>query len=412
MFRILMYLSHEWLLFGEVILILSVLTAVYGIANAAVKNDFKRMLAFCTIENIGIIGIGLGLGLIGLGNGNQAIALLGFSGALLHTLNHSLFKSLLFFGAGSVYQQTHTRNMERLGGLMKKMPVTAVLFLIGALAIGGLPPFNGFVSEFIIYSGLFNGLLNFQSISQAILFVLSIVGLVLVGGMSLLTFTKTFGVIFLGTPREYLHHEAKEASFIMILPQLLIVTAMLSIAIFPQIFFSLANKIVLSTFAVKYSDPVVFLTPVAENIASIGKISMIFILLLLSVFGIRWLITRKRDSIFYQTWGCGYISPVMKAQYTSRSFTRSFGLLFGFLVKGKKRNEKIPKLQIYPDQQIFSTRYFDLLEKYLVFPLAKRITFTLNYFQFIQNGQIQYYVLYGLFFIILIFLGTAFNLIH
>jgi len=411
-FRIIMYLRHDWVLFGEVILILSIITAIYGIANAAVKFDFKMMLAYCTIENIGIIGIGLGVGLMGIGNGDQTMAILGFSGALLHTLNHSLFKSLLFFGAGSVYQQTHTRNIERLGGLIKKMPITAGLFLIGSMAIGGVPPFNGFVSEYIIYNGLFKGLLDIQGISQSILLILTITGLVMVGGMSLLTFTKTFGVIFLGNPREDLPHETKEASFIMLLPQYIIVAAMLLVALVPQFFFSYANQIVLASFGSELQGSVVALPPIADNIAYIGMVTFVFILLMATVFGIRWLIVHKRPAVAYATWGCGYVSPVRKAQYTGRSFTKSFGQLFTFLVKEKKNIDKIPKEQIFPDQIKFSTSYIDMLEKYLVAPLAKRLTFTLNYFQFIQNGQIQSYVLYGLFFIILVFLGTAFNLIY
>ena len=173
-FRIVMHLQHDWLLFGEIILILSMLTSIYGIANSAMKSDFKQMLAYCTIENIGIIGIGIGIGLMGIGNNNNSMAILGFGGALLHTLNHSLFKSLLFFGAGSIYQQCHTRNIEHLGGLIKKMPLTAIMFLIGSMAIGGVPPFNGFVSEFIIYNGLFKGLLGVQGITQSILIILAI----------------------------------------------------------------------------------------------------------------------------------------------------------------------------------------------------------------------------------------------
>jgi formate hydrogenlyase subunit 3/multisubunit Na+/H+ antiporter MnhD subunit len=175
--RVIGFLNFNQVEFGEIILGLSIITAIYGIANAAMKYDFKRMLAFCTIENIGIIGVGIGLGLIGLGKQNELLALLGFSGALLHSLNHSLFKSLLFFSAGSVYQQTHTRNIEQLGGLIKKMPFTAVFFLIGALAIGGLPPFNGFISEFLIYAGLFNGLESIQGTSLVILLVIAIAGL-------------------------------------------------------------------------------------------------------------------------------------------------------------------------------------------------------------------------------------------
>jgi len=412
-FRIIMYLRHDLVLFGEVILVLSIVTALYGIANAAVKFDFKMMLAYCTIENIGIIGIGLGVGLMGIGNGNQTMAILGFSGALLHTLNHSLFKSLLFFGAGSVYQQTHTRNIERLGGLIKKMPVTAIFFLIGSMAIGGIPPFNGFVSEYIIYNGLFKGLLNVQGISQSILLILTITGLVMVGGMSLITFTKTFGVIFLGNPREDFPHEPKEASFIMLLPQYFIVAMMMAVALMPQFFFSYANKVVMNSFGSELPVSAIALPPIADNIANIGMITLIFIVLIISVFGIRWLIVHKRPAVAYETWGCGYVAPVRKAQYSGRSFTRSFGQLFSFLVKERKKVEKIPKEKLYPVPYNFSTHYYvDMLERYFVTPLAKRLTFTLNYFQFIQNGQIQSYVLYGLFFIILVFLGTAFNFIY
>ncbi len=411
-FRIMMYLRHNWLLYGEIILVLSILTAIYGIANAALKFDFKQMLAYCTIENIGIIGIGIGIGLMGIGNNDKMMVVLGFSGALLHTLNHSLFKSLLFFSAGSVYQQTHTRNIERLGGLIKKMPVTATMFLIGSLAIGGIPPFNGFVSEFIIYNGLFKGLLGFQGISQSILVVLTITGLVIVGGMSLMTFTKTFGITFLGNAREKFPHEPKETPFIMLLPQYLIVAAMLSVAIFPGFFFSYANNVVSGSFSVPDSRTAVSLIPIVENIASIGMITLGFIALLGIVIGIRWLIVRNRLSVRAETWGCGYVAPVPKAQYSGQSFTRSFGLLFSFMVKERKKDKKIPKNEIYPGHRSFSTYYIDVLEKYFIIPLVKRLTFTLNYFQFIQNGQIQSYVLYGLFFIILIFIGTAFNFIY
>ena len=213
-FRVLTYLQTDLLRIGEVILILSVLTAFYGILNASVHRDFKRMLAFCTIENIGIIGIGIGLGMIGKGTGNHFITFIGFAGALLHVLNHSLYKSLLFFSTGNIYQQTHTRNMEHLGGLIKKMPATAFLFLAGALAISGLPPFNGFVSEFLIYSGLIEGIKS-DNIQFSSLMILCVSGLALVGSSSILTFTKSFGIIFLGSPRTEIVHEPKEVSFIM-----------------------------------------------------------------------------------------------------------------------------------------------------------------------------------------------------
>lgn len=409
--RIISYLRFNWMLMGELLLILSVITAFYGIANAALKSDFKRMLAFCTIENIGLIGMGMGLGLIGIGTGNSTLMLLGMSAALLHTLNHSLFKSLLFFSAGSVYLQTHTRNIERLGGLMKKMPVTAVFFLIGAIAIGGLPPLNGFVSEFLIYAGLFNGLNSISAIPQVILMMLAIGGLSIVGGISLLTFTKTFGVVFLGNARTETKHEPVETPFSMHLPQYIIIALMLSIAIFPQFYLSYASKVVASSFPFLDLHQSLPFTQISDTITVIGQVSLLFIGVLLGLFGLRWFITRKRDAVDYETWSCGYVAPIPKAQYSGRSFARSFGYLFSFMFKERKVYKKISKLTLYPDKRTFSSNYFDLIEKYLITPLARRLNYGLNYFQFIQNGQIQSYVIYGLFFILLIFLGTALKLI-
>ena len=230
-FRMITYLKSDYLILGEIILTLSLLTGLFGIMNAAVHRDFKKMLAYCTIENIGIIGVGTGLGLIGIAKGQGLLIFLGFGGALLHVLNHSLFKSLLFFSAGSVYSKTHTRDMDKLGGLIKPMPKTGMLFLIGAIAIGGIPPLNGFISEFLIYCGILSGI-NSAGISQITLMIITFAGMSLIGGISILTFTKTFGTIFLGTPRQKLIHEPVEVSSLMLIPQYLIVVVMMSVAFF------------------------------------------------------------------------------------------------------------------------------------------------------------------------------------
>jgi len=140
-----------------------------------------------------------------------------------------------------------------------------------------------------------------------------------------------------------------------------------------------------------------------------GRVSILFISVLLLLFGIRWFLLRKREKVHYETWGCGYVAPVLKAQYTGKSFTRPFGQLFSFLIKEEKHFEKINKSDLYPTKRIFSTTYFDLIENALIHPLTKGLNFFLNRFGFIQNGQIQSYVLYGIFFIIIVFLGTAFN---
>ena len=410
--RIISFLPFDWLIIGEIILSLSVITAIYGISNAAVIKDFKAMLAFCTIENIGIIGMGIGLGLIGLGTNTPFLAIIGFSAALLHTLNHSLFKSLLFFNAGNVYLQTHTRNMEKLGGLIRTMPSTAVFFLIGAMAIGGLPPFNGFVSEYLIYFGLFKGLNGFSGIPQIVLIVLATAGLAIVGGISLLTFTKTFGVIFLGTSRSTFDHEQRDTSLVMQIPQYVIVAAMLAVALIPQFFLKCTSKIVSTLFVANLAIDSTGMSHLSDTISLIGIAGLGFIALLFVMIGLRWVLLRNREKVVYETWGCGYVAPVKKAQYTGSSFVRTFGNLFNFMVIKRKDYNKIEKPQLYPAETSLKTQYSDLLEKYLVTPVAKRLVFFLNYFQFVQNGRIQSYVLYGLFFVIIIFIGSALYLIN
>ena len=405
--RVLSNIQSDYIIIGEIILGISVITAIYGIANAAVKYDYKRMLAYCTIENIGIIGIGIGLGLMGIGFKNQPLIILGFSGALLHTLNHSLFKSMLFFSAGSIYQQTHTRNMDKLGGLIKQMPQTAILFLIGALAIGGLPPFNGFISEFIIYSGLVKGL-SLGNMPQLILFILSIAGLAIVGGMSLLTFTKSFGVIFTGSPRHEHEHQPKEVSFIMRLPQYIVVLVMLSVAIVPSFYYKPVSNIVSTTFPTSFADGIPDL-PMNSTISIIGLTCLLFIMILISIFSLRWMLSHKKTVNIENTWGCGYTGLIPKAQYTGLSFTRTFADLIGFLTIEKKNYVKIEKTDIFPRKRSFSSYYFDLLEHYVINPLTSRLNYSMNFFQFIQNGKIQAYVLYGIIFILIIFISTIFN---
>ncbi|MGZ8559370.1 MAG: proton-conducting transporter transmembrane domain-containing protein, partial [Chitinophagaceae bacterium] len=295
-FRIAFMLHQDYTIIGEIVIILSVLTGLYGILNAAVHRDYKKMLAYCTIENIGIIGIGIGLGLIGIGNGNSLLTLLGFSSAFLHTLNHSLFKSLLFFSAGSVYQQTHTRDMERLGGLVHSMPQTAILFLMGGLAIGGLPPFNGFVSEFILYSGLITAIKSI-GITYIPLMVSALAGLALIGGISMLTFTKGFGTIFLGTPRTHFHHQPQEVSWSMRLPQYFILAIMLSIGLFPKFYFTIVQDIVYTFIPGVTSIRETTSAFLPGSVSAIGKYSLLFILLVLLIYFIRTRITRKRPIV-------------------------------------------------------------------------------------------------------------------
>jgi formate hydrogenlyase subunit 3/multisubunit Na+/H+ antiporter MnhD subunit len=409
-FRMITFLKQDFLIIGEAILTLSVLSGLYGILNAAVHRDFKRMLAYCTIENIGIIGSGIGMGLIGMGTGNSFLIVFGFAGALLHTLNHSLFKSLLFFCAGSIYQQTHTRDMEKLGGLLKRMPQTGILFLLGALAIGGLPPFNGFVSEFILYIGYLEGIKSLD-IANSTLMIFSLASLALIGGISILTFTKSFGTIFLGNARTHLDHQPREVTTVMLIPQYLILTVMISIGLFPQLYFITVLKTIIPFLPSATLSTITNFIPMIDIVASVGKNSLIFMGVVMLIYLMRRAITRNRPVTTNATWGCGYTAQTPRIQYTGKSFSKTLGKLFSFVTIEQKKYEEIEPKEIFPLERRHSSHYIDFFENKIINGLMKKLVYSMNYFQFVQNGKTQAYVLYGVFFILLVFLGTLFKII-
>jgi formate hydrogenlyase subunit 3/multisubunit Na+/H+ antiporter MnhD subunit len=410
-FRIISCLKADWTILGGIILTLSLLSAIYGIMNAAVHRDFKKMLAYCTIENIGLIGIGIGLGMIGIAEGNVILVTLGFAGSLIHVLNHSLYKSLLFFSAGSVYTQTHTRDMDKLGGLMRYMPKTAMLFLTGALAIGGLPPLNGFISEFLIYSGVLTGIKS-TGIEQATLMILTLAGMSIVGGISVLAFTKAFGTIFLGIPRQDLKQSPAEVSFVMLLPQYLIVALMLFIAFFPGIIIGIAGR-VLNSFS--FSGLAFSVDSIAGYVSVMKNIS-IASALFLGITGLVFVLRRLLISgnVFEKsiTWGCGYQAPDPGMQYTGKSFSKSFGKLMNFILIEKKGYKEIDRGEIFPAQRNYHSFYLDIIDNKIIDPVIHLITRFINLFQFVQNGRIQAYVIYGIVFILVIFIATFLNIWH
>jgi hydrogenase-4 component B len=410
-FRIITFLKADFLILGESIITISLLTGLFGIMNAAVHRDFKKMLAYCTIENIGIIGIGIGLGLIGIANRQGLLTFLGFGGALLHALNHSLYKSLLFFSSGAVYSQTHTRNMEQLGGLIKYMPKTAGLFLIGAIAIGGLPPLNGFISEFMIYCGILKGI-DSEGIAQITLMIIAFAGMSIIGGISILTFTKTFGTIFLGTSRKKMKSEPAEVSFMMLLPQYLIVALMIIISLFPGYVAGLLGTVLSSNTFPFRPDSFPYLNSYIPILRNISLASLILLAVFGTVLIIRWSLTRRRERTISTTWGCGYSAPVANMQYTGKSFSKSFGKILNFILVEKKGYIEIKSEDTFPETRKYNSFYLDFFEYRIINPLTQLITRFINAFQFVQNGRIQAYVIYGIVFILVIFIGTILNFWH
>jgi formate hydrogenlyase subunit 3/multisubunit Na+/H+ antiporter MnhD subunit len=402
--RMLLLIKSDYLLIGYIILFISIVSGIYGVMLAIIQHNLKRLLAYHSIENIGIIGIGIGLGCIGMGKGNNILTLSGFAGALLHTLNHSLFKSLLFYGAGNVYQATHTMDIEKLGGLSKRMPHTAFLFLIAALAICGLPPFNGFVSEFLIYNGMFTGL---QGSDKTLLssIVGGLFGLALIGGLAMLCFTKAFGSVFLGTARHHFHHIPGEAGFGKLIPMYAVVLLIMAIGLFPK------------TFIVAFSRPLGLFThhtdfsiqpgilPVTEALSMIGICAAGFLLLTGLIYLIRSRMTINKPQNFNATWGCGYVGATDKMQYTASSFVRAYRKLAEPLLSIRKKKKEIQG--VFPEDGRQETHPYDKAEEWLIDYPLQLLKGLFNRFTFLQNGNLQFYILYGIVFITLV-LGLPF----
>lgn len=398
--RMITIIQTDYTFIGYFVLLVSVITGVYGVMLAIIQHNLKRLLAYHSIENIGIIGIGIGIGSLGIGMQNHTLFILGFSGALLHTLNHSLFKSLLFFAAGNVYQATHSMNIEALGGLIKKVPHTAYLFLIASMAISGLPPFNGFVSEFFIYKGLFKGLETSHFLFTLVM-LFSILGLVLIGGLALICFTKAFGVVFLGNNRGNLKIEKIEKT-LNVAPLYLIAVAMLVIGVMPFLF---SNALLNATSVFSKTNivsPINDVNIAIQNIAVVGYSSLGLIFMIGIIFLIRRKINKSNEISEYETWGCGYSGSIPKAQYTASSFIRTYRKLAEPILLVKR--EKQLSETLYPVTISQTTHPYDKVETWLIdipINLYKKL---LNKFVFLQNGNISYYLLYGFIFITLIFM--------
>jgi hydrogenase-4 component B len=394
--RMLLLIKTDYTTIGYFILAISIFTGIYGVMLATIQHDLKRLLAYHSIENIGIIGIGIGIGCIGLGSVNKWMAILGFSGALLHTLNHSLFKSVLFFSTGNILQSLHTVNIERLGGIIKKMPKTSFLFLIAALAICGLPPLNGFISEFLIFGGLYNWLYSAGFISL-IAIVFSLVGLVLIGGLAILCFTKAFSIVFLGSPRNNCQETIHDPGFWQLFPMYMAVTLMITIGLFPSFFINVLNRPVnLFTHHIVFNLNLIKVGAI-DSLQVINWLFLGFILLILAIVGLRKYINRNKIIEKGTTWGCAYLPADSKLQYTAGSFVRSYSKLAKPLLDIEKKEVEIA--EVFPSEKHYETDPYDKIERIFIDKSLKVINKFTDQFRFLQNGQLQRYILYGIVFI-------------
>jgi len=383
------YSILEWnsALFGAIVLIAGMVSGILGVVYALGQHDLKRLLAYHSVENIGIILIGIGLGMIGVAEGNPLMAVLGFGGGLLHVLNHAVFKSLLFMGAGMVLHQTGTRAIDVLGGLIKKMPVTGTTFLIGSLAISGLPPFNGFVSEFLVYFGGFKGV-TLSGTSFA-LSLLGIVSLAIIGGLALACFTKVVGVVFQGEPRSEAAQVGVEKGFSMLIPMLILAAVCAVIGIFPAVFMGMAFEAVGALGLGLGQVPV---EPIITLSANITRAALMVLTLLAGLAILRTLLYWGKPVDRSGTWGCGFTQPTVRMQYTGSSYAES---ILAFFRPVAPLSEDHPPIQgRFPKATHYHSEVHDVAELQMGRLIVNPVLWFFDRLRWLQHGDIHLYIGY------------------
>lgn len=371
---------------GATVLALGVVSGVVGVVFAIGQHDLKRLLAYHSIENIGIIYIGIGVALIGVTNHSGLLILLGMGGALLHVINHALFKALLFLGAGSVIHAVGTRQIDRMGGLLRRMPRTGLFFLVGAVAICGLPPLNGFVSELLIYLGLFNGAMQG---SGAAAVALAAPFLALVGGLAVACFVKVFGVVFLGTARSGQVDHAHEAPLSMQLPMFLLALVCAAIGLLPALAAPLLDSAVSSWYPGLSGSGLRLAVS-----APLGWISLMGFAVLLAVALFHRFTRRTAADPNSETWGCGYLAPSAGMQYSASSFAEMLVNLFGGILRPHSHQPGINGS--FPGRTRFESHVPEAVLEKIYLPFLIWTNHKLATLRQLQHGQLHLYILYTL----------------
>ena len=330
---------------GASVLVLGGATALLGVLYAVMQHDLKRLLAYHTVENIGIILIGLGLALAFRADGLDVLAVLALSAALLHVFNHAIFKSLLFLGAGAIQVATHERDMEHLGGLIHRMPATAVVFLVGAVAISALPPFNGFVSEWLTFQAILNGAVLPQWLLK---FAVPVVGamLALSAALAAVCFVKAFGVVFLGRPRRPAAANASDVGPVMIVPMAVFAAVCTLVGVLPQTVMVLLRPVAAALLpgspALALSNWL-WLAPLGPDRSSYSGLVVLIAVAVLTVFLVllihRWASDKVRRSA---AWDCGFLDPRPETQYTASSFAQPIRRIFGSVAFAARERIDMP----------------------------------------------------------------------
>lgn len=386
---------------GALVLAAGLISAVLGVLFALMQNDLKRLLAYSSVENIGIILVGVGLAMIFTSFQLPLLAALALIAGLYHALNHAMFKGLLFMGAGIVLHAAHERNMERMGGLIRILPWTSSFFLVGCISISGLPPFNGFVSEWLT----FQAFLLSPSLPSPLMRLLIPMGaalLALTAALSAACFVKAFGVTFLGHWRGQHDLKAHEPNWFMRGGMAMSALACLVLGILPTMVIDWMDKVPEQLVGTSISSTAgafgwMWLTPVAHNRASYsGPIVFVFIL---GVIVVAYLLLHARSGSIQRVplWDCGFEKVTRRMQYTSTSYAMPIRRIFGFLFSIREQVRLTPQAghKAFPRQLRYSLRVRDRFWGWLYRPLAEVSFWISRRVGRLQQGRIQSYLIYS-----------------
>ncbi len=389
---------------GYIVLAIGIVTGLWGVILASLQNDVKRLMAYSSIENIGVILIGLGIATLGKASGNGMIALCGIAGALMHTVNHSFFKSLLFFGAGNVLSQTHTTSLDALGGLGKYMPVTSLLFLAATAAICALPPLNGFVSELLIYMGMLEGIASGGDVLTS---AAALTALALIGGLVVMAFTKLYGIVFLGAPRTHEVAEAVEVDNTRIVAMAVPLAGILFVGLFPQV----AVSIVCRAAGLFVDMPAAACDHlISPALVTVTRAAWLLVAVVGALAWLRHRALKGRSVRTGATWGCGFTAPNVKMQYTGESFTEGLQAVATTLAANNVAGSPVGKGEIFPASHEFAAQHGDRIGGLFAAWWVELLRIVNKRVMRLRTGKINNYVLFALAFLAFVFLLSILNL--
>jgi hydrogenase-4 component B len=386
---------------GVTILTLGTVSAVLGVLYALMEHDLKRLLAYHSVENIGIILMGLGASLMFLHSGHPVLATLALIAGLYHTLNHAVFKALLFLGAGAVLHATHTRNMEEMGGLAARMRWTSLFFLVGAAAISALPPLNGFVSEWLTYQSLLQGFGTTQSLIR-LMFPISGALLALTGALAAACFVKAFGITFLAQPRSDKARLAREVSVTMLVGQGILTAACVALGLFPSLLLTLLDPLTQQLTACQLSGQLTARggLVLATSTPGAGTISMAGIALAgLALAVVPWVLSlsfgRRAARHIGPTWDCGLQGLTPQMEYTATGFSKPIRMIFKALFRPRREVQREYDFSPYYATNVrFESHVEEVFQTHIYRPLNLAALRLSRRLRALQAGSIQAYLIY------------------